>query len=330
MYQLTRVPDQMPGMRHSTRTKRASFRAEYVRHHRRPRGEPADVWGPRLHTIFIGGGHASSFRRGDRRRQRRWHALMVDPDTATMKPIPAPSRSSAFAAIARGREPVSVGVPSFDEARLPAIGQGAWRRSDAARAADGAGIFPRVNATPVCIAREDLEGASPDILEAAPRRPPTPAYPTPRRARHPLPPLPPQATRRRHGGDMQERSEPLAGGQRATPLRDPAFAKLRPSRAPTPSTTDLRGYLGHRAAGPLQDLVRDTPRCASNATASPRNLPRGPALGKPLQERATCRLRLPSRVHTECAVGFTPGFPVALFAQRTGLAITAMTANLPR
>ena len=108
-----------------------------------------DVWGRRLHTIFIGGGTPSLFspQSIDRLLTAVRTRLMVDPDTeVTMEANPGTFEVERFRGYrAAGVNRLSIGVQSFDDARLAAIGR--VHGADEARRAVASAleIFPTVN-----------------------------------------------------------------------------------------------------------------------------------------------------------------------------------------
>ena len=110
----------------------------------------ADVWGRRLHTIFIGGGTPSLFAPAsiDRLLTAVRTRMKVDPDTeVTMEANPGTFEIERFRGFRdAGVNRLSIGVQSFDDAKLAAVGR-VHGADEARRALDAAlAIFPRVNA----------------------------------------------------------------------------------------------------------------------------------------------------------------------------------------
>ena len=109
-----------------------------------------DVWGRSLHTVFIGGGTPSLFAPASIERLiTAIRTLMkVDPDTEiTMEANPGTFEIERFRAFRdAGVNRLSVGVQSFDDAKLAAIGR--VHGSDEAKRALAAAleIYPTVNA----------------------------------------------------------------------------------------------------------------------------------------------------------------------------------------
>src|SRR6185503_499733 len=130
-----------------------------------------DVWGRRLHTMFIGGGTPSLFAPGSIERliTAVRTCIKVDPDTEiTMEANPGTFEIERFRGFrAAGVTRLSVGVQSFDDARLAAIGR-VHGAGEARRALDAAlGIFPRVNADLMyALPGQGLEQALGDVREA--------------------------------------------------------------------------------------------------------------------------------------------------------------------
>ena len=129
------------------------------------------VWGRRLHTIFIGGGTPSLF--APQSIERLLTAVRtrmpVDPDAEiTMEANPGTFERERFRGFRdAGINRLSVGVQSFDDARLAAIGR--VHGADEARRALHAALemFPTVNADLMyALPGQDLAGALRDVVEA--------------------------------------------------------------------------------------------------------------------------------------------------------------------
>jgi len=135
------------------------------------------VWGRRVHTIFIGGGTPSLISPGEIERllvavRTR---IPVDPDAeVTMEANPGTFEAARFEGYrAAGVNRLSLGVQSFDDAKLAALGR-VHGADEARRALEAAlRIFPTVNADLMyALPRQSLEEAVRDIEEAVAFRPP--------------------------------------------------------------------------------------------------------------------------------------------------------------
>jgi oxygen-independent coproporphyrinogen-3 oxidase len=136
-----------------------------------------NVWGRRIHTVFIGGGTPSLFspRSIDRLLTSLRTRIAIDPDAEiTMEANPGTFEIERFRGFhAAGVNRLSIGVQSFDDARLAAIGR--VHGAKEARAAVGAalGIFPTVNVDLMyALPGQTLEEALADVREAVAFGPP--------------------------------------------------------------------------------------------------------------------------------------------------------------
>ena len=129
------------------------------------------VWGRRIGTIFIGGGTPSLFspQAIDRLLTAVRTRIGVDPEAEiTMEANPGTFERERFRGYRdAGVNRLSVGVQSFDDARLAAIGR-VHGADEARRALEAAvAIFPTVNADLMyALPGQDLEGALRDVREA--------------------------------------------------------------------------------------------------------------------------------------------------------------------
>jgi oxygen-independent coproporphyrinogen-3 oxidase len=135
------------------------------------------VWGRRLHTIFIGGGTPSLFSPEsiDRLITAIRTRITVDPSAEiTLEANPGTFEIERFRAFrAAGVNRLSIGVQSFDDAKLAAIGRvhGAGEARAAVKAA--LEIFPAVNVDLMyALPGQRLEEAQADIREAIAFGPP--------------------------------------------------------------------------------------------------------------------------------------------------------------
>src|SRR5690349_3983384 len=130
-----------------------------------------DVWGRSLHTMFIGGGTPSLFAPGsiDRLVTAVRTRMKVDPDTEiTMEANPGTFEVERFRGFrAAGVNRLSIGVQSFDDAKLAAVGR-VHGAAEARRAVEAAlAIFPTVNIDLMyALPGQSLDEALADVREA--------------------------------------------------------------------------------------------------------------------------------------------------------------------
>jgi putative oxygen-independent coproporphyrinogen III oxidase len=132
------------------------------------------IWGRRLHTIFIGGGTPSLFSAAaiERLLVAVRTRIPVDPDAeVTMEANPGTFEADKFRGFREaGVTRLSIGIQSFDDAKLAALGR-VHGADEARRALDAAlGIFPTVNADLMyALPEQRLEAAVADVSEAVSR-----------------------------------------------------------------------------------------------------------------------------------------------------------------
>src|SRR5262249_4752951 len=129
------------------------------------------IWGRRIHTVFIGGGTPSLFSPVSIHRfitALRTH-LKGDPDTEiTLEANPGTFEAAGFRGFRdAGVNRLSLGVQSFDDAMLAAIGR-VHGADEARRAlASALELFPKVNADLMyALPGQSLAGAVADVREA--------------------------------------------------------------------------------------------------------------------------------------------------------------------
>ena len=134
------------------------------------------IWGRRVHTLFIGGGTPSLFAAAaiDRLLAALRARLPLAPDAEiTMEANPGTFERERFAGFrAAGVNRLSLGVQSFDDARLAALGR-IHSAGEAQRAAEAAlAIFPRVNLDLMfALPGQTLRGCEADVRAALALRP---------------------------------------------------------------------------------------------------------------------------------------------------------------
>jgi putative oxygen-independent coproporphyrinogen III oxidase len=291
------------------------------------------IWGRRLHTLFIGGGTPSLF--APESIERLITAvrtrLMVDPGAEiTMEANPGTFEAQRFRGYREaGVNRLSVGVQSFDDARLAAIGR--VHGADEARKALAAAleIFPTVNADLMyALPGQTLEGAIADVREAiAFGVPHVSAYhltlePDTQFHRHP-PPLPDDDT----AADMQEAIEQALDSAGYGHYETSAFARPGHRARHNLNYWTFGDYLGIGAGAHGKISFRDR-IVREQRERKPQSYLRRAAQGDAIQEsREVGAAELPFEFMLN-ALRLIEGFPVALFSQRTGLAITAVEREL--
>jgi putative oxygen-independent coproporphyrinogen III oxidase len=293
------------------------------------------VWGRRLHTIFIGGGTPSLFSPAaiDRFLTAVRTRIMVDPDTEiTMEANPGTFEVERFRGYrAAGVNRLSIGVQSFDDARLAAIGR--VHGADEARRAVAAAleIFPTVNADLMyALPGQSLDGAIADVREAAAfGLPHVSAYHLtlePDTNFHRFPPkLPDEDT----SADMQVEIERLLGAAGYEHYETSAFARPGHRARHNVNYWSFGDYIGI-GAGAHGKLSFPDRIVREERERKPETYMRAALAGDAI--RATREVgadELPFEFMLN-ALRLIEGFPVALFALRTGMPITALEPQLAR
>ena len=292
-----------------------------------------NVWGRRLHTVFIGGGTPSLFapRSIDRLLTAVRTLIMADPDTEiTMEANPGTFERERFRGFRdAGVNRLSLGVQSFDDAKLAAIGR-VHGADEARRALEAAlEIFPTVNADLMyALPGQQLEEAVADVREAiAFGVPHVSAYhltlePDTNFFRFP-PALPDDDV----AANMQEAVEDALAREGYGHYETSAFAKPGARARHNLNYWTFGDYLGIGAGAHGKISFRDRITREERAR-KPLTYLRGALDGDAIREsREVAANELPFEFMLN-AMRLIEGFPVALFAQRTGLAITAVDKPL--
>ncbi|HEX7558544.1 MAG TPA: radical SAM family heme chaperone HemW [Usitatibacter sp.] len=292
-----------------------------------------DVWGRRLHTIFIGGGTPSLLapRSIDRLLTAVRTLIMAGPDTEiTMEANPGTFERERFRGFRdAGVNRLSLGVQSFDDAKLAAIGR-VHGADEARRALEAAlEIFPTVNADLMyALPGQELEEAVADVREAiAFGVPHVSAYhltlePDTNFFRFP-PALPDDDV----AANMQEAIEDALAGEGYGHYETSAFAKPGARARHNLNYWTFGDYLGIGAGAHGKISFRDRITREERAR-KPLTYLRGALGGDGIREsREVAANELPFEFMLN-AMRLIEGFPVALFAQRTGLAITVVDKPL--
>jgi putative oxygen-independent coproporphyrinogen III oxidase len=292
-----------------------------------------DVWGRRLHTIFIGGGTPSLFAPEsiDRLLTAVRTRLMVDPDTeVTMEANPGTFEIERFRGYrAAGVNRLSIGVQSFDDARLAAIGR-VHGADEARRAlATAIEIFPTVNADLMyALPGQTLDQALGDVREAIAIGPAhVSAYHLTLEPDTHFHRYPPQLPDDDVAADMQEAIEAALAHAGYGHYETSAFAKPGHRARHNVNYWTFGDYLGIGAGAHGKISFRDR-IVREQRSRKPQAYLRAAAEGKPLQEsREVLAAELPFEFMLN-ALRLIEGFPVALFTQRTGHPITVIGAQL--
>ena len=291
------------------------------------------VYGRRVHTIFIGGGTPSLFAPAsiDRLVTAIRTRLPVDPEAEiTMEANPGTFEQERFRDFrAAGINRLSVGVQSFDDARLAAIGR-VHGADEARRALEAAlALFPTVNADLMyALPGQELSGAVADVREAiAIGAPHISAYhltlePDTHFYRHP-----PQLPEDDAAADMQEAIEALLGEAGFANYETSAFARPGHRARHNLNYWMFGDYVGIGAGAHGKISFRD--RIVREVRErKPETYLRTALEGSAVREsREVPEADLPFEFMLN-ALRLTEGFPVTLFSERTGLALNSVEREL--
>ena len=293
------------------------------------------VWGRRLSTIFIGGGTPSLFAPEsiDRLLTAVRTRIGVDPSAeVTMEANPGTFERERFRGYrGAGVNRLSIGVQSFDDARLGAIGR-VHGGDEARRALESAlALFPTVNADLMyALPGQDLEGALADVREAiAIGAPHVSAYHLtlePDTHFHRFPPkLPDEDT----AADMQDEIERVLADAGYENYETSAFAKPGHRARHNLNYWTFGDYIGLGAGAhakiSFQDRITREQRIRKPVTYM-----RAALEGNGIDEcHDVDEVELPFEFMLN-ALRLVEGFALDLFTERTGLAVTAITHELDR
>jgi oxygen-independent coproporphyrinogen-3 oxidase len=291
------------------------------------------VYGRRVQTIFIGGGTPSLFSPAaiERFLTALRTRLPVEPHAEiTLEANPGTFEVERFRGFREaGVNRLSVGVQSFDDARLAAIGR--VHGADEARRALAAALelFPTVNADLMyALPGQSLEGALADVREAVGMGVPhVSAYhltlePDTSFHRHP-PELPPEDL----AADMQEGIEALLAAAGYGNYETSAFARPGHRARHNLNYWSFGDYLGIGAGAHGKISFRD--RIVREVRErKPETYMRAAMEGRAAREsREVADAELPFEFMLN-ALRLVEGFPVALFGERTGLALNVVEPQL--
>jgi putative oxygen-independent coproporphyrinogen III oxidase len=292
-----------------------------------------NVWGRRLHTVFIGGGTPSLFAPAaiDRLLTAVRTRLMVDPGAEiTMEANPGTFEVERFRGYRdAGVNRLSLGVQSFNDERLAAIGR-VHGADEARRAlASALAIFPTVNADLMyALPGQTLDEALLDVREAiAFGVPHVSAYHLTLEPDTHFHRFPPQLPDDDAAADMQDAIEQTLAASGYEHYETSAFAKPGQRARHNLNYWTFGDYLGIGAGAHGKISFRDR-IVREQRERKPQAYLRTAMQGDAIQEsREVAAAELPFEFMLN-ALRLIEGFPVALFAQRTGLPIHILEREL--
>jgi len=291
------------------------------------------VWGRRIHTVFIGGGTPSLFSPAaiDRLLTAVRTRLPVLPEAEiTMEANPGTFEIERFRGFrAAGVSRLSIGVQSFDAAKLAALGR--VHGPDEARAAIEAAlaIFDTVNVDLMyALPSQTLAEALDDVREAIRRGAPhISAYhltlePDTHFHRYP-PPVPDDDV----AADMQDAIERALAEAGFVHYETSAFAREGHRARHNLNYWTFGDYLGIGAGAHAKVSLPDRIVRESRVRKPQGYISAATAGDARLETREVSAAELPFEFMLN-ALRLVEGFPVALFGERTGLSITAVEREL--
>ncbi|HUQ27554.1 MAG TPA: radical SAM family heme chaperone HemW [Usitatibacter sp.] len=293
----------------------------------------AKVWGRRIHTIFIGGGTPSLFSPEaiDRLLTAIRTRLPVDPDAEiTMEANPGTFEVERFRGFrAAGVNRLSIGVQSFDDAKLAALGR-VHGAGDARRAVAAAlEMYPTVNVDLMyALPGQALGEALADMREAIAHAPAhISAYHLtlePDTHFHKFPPALPADDL---AADMQEAIENMLAAAGYGHYETSAFARPGHRSRHNLNYWTFGDYLGLGAGAHGKISFRDR-ILREVRERKPQSYLRAALSGNAVQEsRDVDEAELPFEFMLN-ALRLVEGFPVTLFAERTGMSLVAVEPQL--
>jgi putative oxygen-independent coproporphyrinogen III oxidase len=292
-----------------------------------------DVYSRRIHTIFIGGGTPSLFTPGaiDRLVTAIRTRLPVDPDAEiTMEANPGTFEVERFRGyVAAGVNRLSIGVQSFNDEKLAALGR--VHGADEARRALAAALdlFGTVNVDLMyALPAQSLDEALADVREAvASGAPHISAYHLTLEPDTHFHRYPPKLPDDELAADMQEAIEAELAGAGYGHYETSAFARQGHRARHNINYWTFGDYLGigagaHGKVSFRERIVR------TSRIRKPVGYMNAVAAGNALHEtREVAPSELPFEFMLN-ALRLIDGFAVELFAQRTGLPINAVEREL--
>jgi putative oxygen-independent coproporphyrinogen III oxidase len=291
------------------------------------------VWGRRIHTVFIGGGTPSLFgaQSIDRLLSAVRTLLPVEADAEiTMEANPGTFEAARFAGYsAAGVNRLSIGVQSFDDAKLAALGR-VHGADEARRALDMAlRTFPTVNVDLMyALPGQSPDQALADVSEAIDSGAPhVSAYHLTLEPDTHFFRFPPSLPAEDAAADMQESIETLLAQSGFGHYETSAFA--RPGHRARHNLNYWRfgDYLGIGAGAHGKVSFRDR-ILREIRSRKPQGYLRAALEGNAIAEsREVADAELPFEFMLN-ALRLVEGFPASLFTQRTGLPLASIEPQL--
>jgi putative oxygen-independent coproporphyrinogen III oxidase len=291
------------------------------------------VWGRRLHTIFIGGGTPSLFSAAaiERLLTAVRTRLPLEPEAEiTMEANPGTFEAERFTGFrTAGVTRLSLGVQSFDDRLLAAVGR-VHGADDARRALEHAlRVFPSVNVDLMyALPGQSLAGAIADVEEAiAHGAPHVSAYHLTLEPETHFHRFPPQLPDDEVSADMQESIEATLAGAGYEHYETSAFAKPGRRARHNLNYWSFGDYLGIGAGAHAKISFRD--RIVREVRErKPQTYLRAAMEGASRMEvREVAEAELPFEFMLN-ALRLVEGFRAELFQERTGLALAAIEPQL--
>jgi putative oxygen-independent coproporphyrinogen III oxidase len=293
------------------------------------------VWGRRLTTIFIGGGTPSLFAPEaiDRLLTAVRTRITVDPDAEiTMEANPGTFERDRFRGYRdAGVTRLSVGVQSFDDSRLAAIGR-VHGGDEARRALEAAiAIFPAVNADLMyALPGQELDGALRDVREAiAIGAPHISAYHLTLEPDTHFHRFPPQLPDEDASADMQDAIEQELARAGYGHYETSAFA--RPGRQARHNLNywTFGDYIGIGAGAHAKLSFRERIVREQRERKPATYMRAAMESGAIAESHEVAEAELPFEFMLN-ALRLVEGFPLELFTVRTGLPVNVVTPQLDR
>lgn len=292
-----------------------------------------DVWGRKLSTVFIGGGTPSLFAPAAIDRlvtAARTRIPFEFEAEVTMEANPGTFEAERFAGYrAAGITRLSVGVQSFDDERLKAIGRVHGAR-EARRAVESAlSIYPTVNVDLMyALPGQSIEDALDDVRAAVELGAPhISAYHLTLEPNTYFHRFPPKLPDDESAADMQERIEESLAAAGYEHYETSAFAKPGHRAHHNVNYWTFGDYLGIGAGAHGKLSFRDRVRREARQRA-PRAYMDAALAGDAVQEKHDVEAASLPFEFLMNALRLVEGFPTALFAERTGLPIATVEREL--
>jgi oxygen-independent coproporphyrinogen-3 oxidase len=292
-----------------------------------------DVWGRRIQSIFIGGGTPSLFKPAsiDHLVTAIRTRIQVNAEAEiTMEANPGTFEIDRFRGYREaGINRLSIGVQSFDDERLASIGR-IHGGEEARRAVDAAlDIFGNVNVDLMyALPAQARDGAAADIREAIARGAPhVSAYHLTLEPGTPFHRTPPAVPDHDAAADMQDDLESALAAAGYEHYETSAFAKPAFRARHNLNYWTFGDYLGIGAGAHAKVTIRERVR-REVRLRQPDAYMRASLSGKPMREaHEVDSAELPFEFMLN-ALRLVEGFPATLFAERTGLSLTAIETQL--